>query len=94
MASKKKGTIYIGVTDNLLKRVYEHKNNMVKGFTSKYNVHSLVYYEQYEYIVEAIKREKQLKKWNRQYKIDLIQKDNPEWIDLALEFMDNPSNSW
>ena len=85
LASKKNGTIYIGVTGNLLKRVDEHKNNIVQGFTQKYNVHALVYYEQYGDINSAIAREKQLKKWNRQWKINLIEKDNPDWNDLFEE---------
>ena len=82
MASEKNGTLYIGVTSNLIKRVYEHKNNIVEGFTQKYKVHSLVYFEQYNDIILAIQREKQLKKWNRNWKIRLIEKDNPEWEDL------------
>jgi putative endonuclease len=87
LASKKNGTLYIGVTDNLIKRVYEHKNNLVKGFTQKYNVHNLVYYEEYENIYEAITREKRMKKWKREWKIDLIEKLNPEWKDLYDEIL-------
>ncbi len=82
LASKKNGTIYIGVTNNLAKRVYEHKNNLIKGFTQKYNVHHLVYYEVFDDVYEAITREKRLKKWKRQWKIELIRKFNPEWKDL------------
>jgi len=81
-ASDKKGTIYIGVTNNLEGRIWEHKNNVYKGFTSKYKVNKLVYYEVYNDIKEAIEREKQLKKWNRDWKIKLIEEDNPEWEDL------------
>ena len=82
LASKQNGTLYIGVTNNLLKRVSEHKNNLVEGFTKKYNVHNLVYYEKYNDIHCAITREKQIKKWERQWKINLIEKSNPDWIDL------------
>jgi putative endonuclease len=82
LASKRNGTLYIGVTNNLLKRVYEHKNNLIKGFTQKYNVHNLVYYEQHNDIGKAITREKQMKKWKRQWKIELIEKSNPQWNDL------------
>ena len=82
LASKKNGTLYIGVTNHLIKRVYEHKNNLVEGFTKRYGIHNLVYYEQFRQIDDAINREKCLKKWNRQWKIDLIEKMNPEWEDL------------
>ena len=82
LASKKNGTLYIGVTNNLSKRVYEHKNNFVEGFTKKYNVHTLVYYEAVENVMSAITREKQMKKWRRQWKIELIEKKNPDWEDL------------
>jgi putative endonuclease len=78
MASKKNGTLYIGVTNDLIRRVYEHKNNFVKGFTSTYNVHRLVYYEQTTEIQSTISREKQLKKWNRDWEIELIEQMNPE----------------
>ncbi len=82
LASKKNGTLYIGVTDNLIRRVYEHKNDIIDGFTKKYHVHKLVYYEQTNDINSAIQREKQLKKWRRQWKIDLIEKNNPNWDDI------------
>ena len=82
MASKKKGTLYIGVTNNLIKRVYEHKNNLVKGFTKKYGIHNLVYFEQTDDVNSAIQREKRLKTWQRQWKIELIEKMNPDWEDL------------
>ncbi len=88
LASKKNGTLYIGVTNNLLRRVYEHKNNLVPGFTSKYNVHRLVYYEQTNEIYAALTREKQLKKWRRKWKIELIEEHNPEWRDLYEELME------
>lgn len=82
MASQRYGTLYIGVTADIIKRVYEHKNNLVDGFTKKYNVHMLVYYQQFEDIEAAIIQEKRLKKWNRQWKIRLIEENNPEWKDL------------
>ncbi len=82
LASKRNGTLYIGVTSDLVKRVWEHKNDLVDGFTKKYGVHQLMYFEMHEDMESAIQREKQLKKWNRDWKIDLIEKDNPEWADL------------
>ncbi|WP_022846317.1 MULTISPECIES: GIY-YIG nuclease family protein [unclassified Desulfurobacterium] len=82
MTNKTNKVLYIGVTSNLIKRVYEHKNHVIKGFTSKYNCHKLVYYEIFETIEEAIKREKYLKGKKRQFKIDLIDSFNPEWKDL------------
>ena len=82
LASKKNGTLYVGVTSDLLKRVWEHKNNLVDGFTKKYHIHRLVYYEETENAESAIGREKQMKKWRRQWKIELIEKVNPEWEDL------------
>ena len=81
MASKKNGTLYIGVTNNLIRIVYEHKNDLVEGFTKKYGVHKLVYYEQTNDIYSAIQRERKLRKWNRQWKINLIEKINPDWKD-------------
>jgi len=87
IASKRNGTLYIGVTSNLVKRVYEHKNKLVEGFTKKYNVHVLVHYEAIEDINSAIKREKQLKKWKRQWKIELIEKNNPNWRDLYYDII-------
>lgn len=77
--------MYIGVTGDLVKRVYEHKQNDVEGFTKQYKVHNLVYYETYGDVSEAILREKQMKKWNRQWKINLIEKHNPQWVDLYQE---------
>ena len=82
MASKKNGILYIGVTSNLIKRVYEHKQDFVDGFTKKYDVKKLVYYESLENIESAINREKRLKAWQRQWEIELISKFNPEWLDL------------
>jgi len=86
LASKRNGTLYAGVTDNLQRRIYEHKNNLVKGFTQKYNIHNLVYYEQTNDINVAIEREKQIKSWSRNKKLVLIEKDNPAWYDLAEGF--------
>jgi len=85
MASCKNGTMYVGVTSNLENRVDEHKQGVFKGFTEKYKVKDLVYFEIFGDIGEAIIREKQLKKWNRQWKMRIIEKDNPEWLDLSIE---------
>ncbi|MBF0319365.1 MAG: GIY-YIG nuclease family protein [Nitrospirae bacterium] len=83
MASKKNGTLYTGVTSDLIKRVYEHKSNMIEGFTKMYKVHTLVYYETTNDISAAIEREKQIKKWKRQWKMELIEKVNPQWNDIS-----------
>ena len=77
------------MTNNLLKRTDEHRNSLVAGFTAKYGVHGLVYYEQFRNPNDAINREKQLKKWNRQWKLELIEKENPEWRDLWEELVDS-----
>jgi putative endonuclease len=82
LASKLGGTLYIGVTSNLVKRVYEHRTKVVAGFTKEYGVHRLVYFEQHTDIEAAIHREKRLKKWNRAWKIRLIEEVNPNWDDL------------
>ncbi|WP_038249528.1 GIY-YIG nuclease family protein [Ghiorsea bivora] len=82
LASKKHGRLYVGVTSNLVHRVWQHKNDYIEGVTKKYNVHILVYYAQYETMVSAITREKQMKKWNRNWKIRLIEENNPNWDDL------------
>lgn len=82
LASKRNGTLYIGVTSNLRKRVWEHKNDVVEGFTKKYHVHHLVYYELHGDMLSAIEREKQIKKWNRAWKLELIEGQNPDWMDL------------
>ncbi len=82
LASKKNGTLYIGVTSNLLQRIWQHKAGHVKSFTSKYNVNILVWYEVHENMEAAIAREKAIKKWNRQWKIKLVNSTNPTWQDL------------
>jgi len=83
LASKRNGTLYIGVTNDLKRRIYEHKNGLIDGFTKKYSVKNLVYYEQTNDVHEAILREKRLKKWNRDWKIKLIEEMNPDWKDLS-----------
>ncbi|WDT74395.1 MAG: GIY-YIG nuclease family protein [Candidatus Manganitrophus sp.] len=87
LASKRNGTLYVGVTSNLAKRVWEHKNALVEGFTNRYRVHHLVYYELHEEMELAISREKQIKKWNRAWKLELIEKQNSEWRDLWEEII-------
>ena len=82
LCSKRNGTLYIGITSDLIKRLYEHKNDLVNGFTKKYNVHNLVWYEIHESAESAITREKQIKKWKRAWKIKMIEQSNPEWNDL------------
>ncbi len=82
MTNKKEGTLYIGVTSDLQKRVWEHKNNVVQGFTHKYNLHKLVWYEVFENITDAIVKEKQMKEWKREWKINRITYNNPDWDDL------------
>jgi putative endonuclease len=87
LASKRNGTLYIGITSNFIKRIHEHKNNLIEGFTKKYNIHNLVYYEITEDVNSAIAREKQLKRWKRNWKIELIEKNNPEWKDLYFKLL-------
>ncbi len=87
LASRRNGTLYVGVTNNLIKRVYEHRNDLVEGFTKKYGVHRLVYYEQCEDVKSAIEREKRLKAWKRRWKLRLIEEMNPEWNDLYDELV-------
>jgi len=82
LASRARGTLYIGVTNDLVRRVYEHRNDLVPGFTAKYGVHRLVYYEIYQDIRDAIEREKRLKRWRRSWKVELIEKQNEDWHDL------------
>ena len=82
LASKRNGTLYIGVTSDLVKRIWEHKNSMVEGFTKRYNVHRLVWYELHGSMESAIIREKRLKDWKRKWKLELIESNNPNWQDL------------
>ena len=82
LASQKNGTLYVGVTNDLVRRVYEHKNNMVESFTKQYNIHTLVWFESTSSIEAAIAREKQLKNWKRKWKLALLEKTNPDWNDL------------
>ena len=86
LCSKRNGTLYIGVTNNLLRRVHEHKEHLVPGFTKKYDVTKLVHVEEFFEIQEAIHREKCLKKWNREWKLKLIEENNPEWNDIYDQF--------
>jgi putative endonuclease len=87
LASKKKGTLYIGITNNILRRVLEHKDKILKGFTAKYNTDKLVYYEKYGDVNFAIRREKILKEWNREWKIRLIEESNKDWKDLFYDLI-------
>ncbi len=82
LASRKNGTLYIGVTSDLIKRVWQHKQKLVEGFTQKYNVSVLVYFEEYSDVKDALKREKNMKAWQRQWKIKIIEENNPNWEDL------------
>jgi putative endonuclease len=82
LASKRNGTLYTGVTSDIIKRVWEHKNNLAEGFTNRYNIHNLVWYELHDNIEEAIIREKNIKEWKRLWKIKLIEDSNPNWLDL------------
>jgi len=83
LASQAHGTLYIGVTSDLIARLYQHRTGEVKGFTCRYRVHRLVRFEQFATMYDAIAREKQLKRWHRQWKINLIESENPQWADLA-----------
>ena len=87
LASKRNGTLYTGVTSNLLKRVWEHKNNLVESFTRKYSVHTLVWYEMHDTMESAIQREKAIKNWRRAWKIKAIEELNPLWIDLYRDLV-------
>ena len=85
LASKRNGTLYTGVTSDLSRRIWQHKNDQAEGFTRKYGVHTLVYYEWHDDMHSAIVREKRIKKWNRAWKLELIESVNPEWRDLSEE---------
>jgi putative endonuclease len=87
LASRRNGTLYIGVTSNLVARVWQHKNDVVEGFTNRYAVHTLVYFELHAEMAQAIAREKQLKKWKRAWKLEMIERHNPEWRDLWDEIV-------
>ena len=87
LASKRHGTLYIGVTSDLSRRIYEHQRGLIDGFTKKYGVKTLVHYETFDDITEAIAREKAMKAWRRDWKIELIEKRNPLWIDLSHELV-------
>ncbi len=85
LTNKRNGTLYVGVTNNIERRVYEHEQGLVEGFTKKYGIHHLVYHEATNDINAAMQREKQIKKWNRKWKLKLIEKNNPHWKDLITE---------
>ncbi len=87
LASKRNGTLYVGVTADIISRVYQHKNKINAGFSAKYNATRLVYYEEYATIIDAIHREKLIKKWNRSWKIKLIEQNNPTWEDLYYDLL-------
>jgi putative endonuclease len=87
LASGWDGTLYVGVTSDLIKRVWEHKNDLIEGFTKQYRVHNLVWFEQHETMESAILREKAIKEWNRAWKIELIEESNPKWQDLYPELL-------
>jgi putative endonuclease len=85
LANKRNGTLYTGITSNLIQRVWQHKNNIIEGFTQKYNVKTLVFYEVHDNVESAIAKEKRIKKWRRAWKLQLIEKMNPQWNDLFEE---------
>ena len=85
LASKKNGTLYVGITNNLARRIYEHRNQLIDSFTKRYGISRLVHYESFENAAQAIQREKNIKKWPRKWKINLIQETNPQWHDLYEE---------
>ena len=92
MTNKGNTVLYTGVTSNLAERIYQHKKKLIKGFTSKYNINKLVYYEEFDSVYDVITREKQIKGWLRRKKIELIKKNNPEWKDLSTGWYDDNSN--
>ena len=87
LASRRNGTLYAGVTSNLVKRVWQHKKDLFEGFTKRYGVHRLVWYERHDSMVSAIQREKAIKEWKRQWKLELIEAQNPEWRDLYEDLL-------
>ena len=88
LASKPNGTMYVGVTNDVIRRIWEHKSDVIDGFTKQYGVHTLVYAEFHETMPDAILREKQIKKWRRAWKIDLIERNNPRWCDLYEQMLE------
>jgi len=86
LASRRNGTLYVGVTSNLLQRIHQHREALIPGFTREYGVKRLMWFEQHATMESAIQREKRVKKWNRAWKLELIEKDNPDWRDLAEDF--------
>jgi putative endonuclease len=82
LASRRNGTLYTGVTNDLARRIYEHKSNAIEGFTKRYGVHTLVWFEPFDDINAAIRREKLIKRWRRSWKLELIERNNPQWLDL------------
>lgn len=88
VTNKPRGTLYVGMTNNLVRRSYEHRNGLIDGFTKKYNLKRLVYFEVFDRVEDAILREKRLKKWNKQWKIDLIERVNPNWSDLYEQLVE------
>ncbi|NAS29643.1 GIY-YIG nuclease family protein [Flavobacteriaceae bacterium R38] len=89
ISNKMNGTLYIGMTNDLERRMFEHKNKLVSGFSKTYNLNKLIYFEIYNHVEDAILREKRLKKWKRQWKINLIIEKNPKWNDLAIDWFEN-----
>jgi putative endonuclease len=87
LASRRNGTLYVGVTSDLIKRVWEHRNNSIEGFTRRYGVHTLVWFEQHDRMESAITREKAIKEWKRLWKLELIERENPEWRDLYADIL-------
>lgn len=87
LASRRNGTLYVGVTSDVVKRVWEHKNNIVEGFTKRYSVHNLVWHELHPNMESAINREKAVKEWKRRWELDLIERENPQWKDLYTDLM-------
>ena len=93
LTNKSNRVLYVGVTNNLVRRMFEHKNSLVRGFSEKYNLTKLVYYEATSNVESAISREKQLKNWHREWKINLIKQFNPQWIDLSRSFLGDAETS-
>jgi putative endonuclease len=87
LTSRKYGTLYVGVTSDLIRRIWEHKNDSVESFTKRYGVHTLVWYEQHETMESAIDREKAIKEWKREWKVEMIERSNPEWNDLYASLL-------